>query len=290
MTHFRVGLNAGAGTNFSELTRRWRMAEELGFDSLWVPDHTASFATGGAGLSFDGWICLAAMASNTDTIRIGTMVTNPILRHPTILAKQALAVDHLSGGRLELGIGTGVAEFDYDAVGRPVMTPTERAAHLADYIDTVIAVMESPTGVNRRGTHYSTATVHSPEPVQRPRPPVTVGGQIRRVIQIAGRHADRWNTHGPAGASVDEIVELTRRQLAVLNEAAVAADRDPLRIVKSLMGVQALDVWTGETTLPAIVDRFQPMGFSELIIGWPGDDRIPELERVASEVIPDLRK
>jgi len=290
MTCFRFGLAVGANAPFAVLERRWRIAEEFGFDNLWVSDHTASFASGGTGYCYDGWVILAAMACRTSTIRIGTLVSNPVLRAPAILAKQALAVDDLSGGRLELGIGTGIAEFDYDAVGEPYWSARERGERLAEYVRIVASILESPEPVTAGGPFYSVRTSRSPEAVQRPRPPITIGGQAPQVIEVAARHADRWNTHGPAGADVDEILNRSRRQTAVIDDLARSHGRDPKAITRALMGVQALDVWNRDISVGEIVERFSPLGFSEFVFGWPGEDRIDEIERVAADVLPSLRQ
>jgi alkanesulfonate monooxygenase SsuD/methylene tetrahydromethanopterin reductase-like flavin-dependent oxidoreductase (luciferase family) len=289
MVKFRFGVSAGANAPYADLHKRWSLVEDLGFENLWVADHTAGFASGGATAVYDGWTTLAAMACSTRTIRIGTLVSNPVLHAPAVLAKQALAVDDLSGGRLELGIGTGIAQFDYDAVGASVWTAKERAARFAEYVEIVASVLQTPGEVSYSGEFYGVTTLASPASVQRPRPPITVGGQAQKVVEVAGRHADRWNTHGPAGADVDEIIRRTERQVATLAETAAANGRDPRSIVLSVMGVQALDVWSRDITVPEIVDRFAPLGFSEFVFTWPGEDRISELERLALDVLPGLR-
>lgn len=289
MTGFRFGVAAGANASFAALERRWRLVENLGFDNLWVSDHTAGFASGGATSCYDGWTILTAMACRTSSIRIGTLVSNPVLRHPAILAKQALAVDDLSGGRLELGIGTGIAGFDYDAIGEPYWLARERGERLAEYVGVVASVLESPEPIAVDGTFYKTKTLQSPRAVQQPRPPITIGGQARQVIEVAARHGDRWNTHGPAGADIDEILDRSRRQTALLDQLALSHGRDPSAIVRSLMGAQALDVWTRNISVAEIAERFHPLGFSEFVFGWPGDDRVSQLEQTAREVLPGLR-
>lgn len=285
---FTFGISTGANAPIDVLRRRWKIVEDLGFTSAWVPDHTASFAGGGAIPCHDGWSVLAAMACHTSTVRIGTLVTNPVLRHPVILAKQAMAVDAISGGRLELGIGTGIAEFDYDAVGEPMPPASERVARLGEYVGIVASLLDSPDPVSVDGTYYRARTLRSPETVQQPRPPITIGGQARRVIEIAAAHADRWNTHGPSGADLDEIVNKTSQQVTTLEELARLNGRDPGAISRSLMGVQALDIWSRDVDLREICERFAPLGFTEFVLGWPGEDRLDELEKLATEVLPTL--
>jgi alkanesulfonate monooxygenase SsuD/methylene tetrahydromethanopterin reductase-like flavin-dependent oxidoreductase (luciferase family) len=286
---FHFGMSAGANVPFRMLRERWRLVEDLGFDHLWVSDHTGSFAGGGASACFEGWTTLAAMACATRSIRIGTLVSNPVLRPPAVLAKQALTVDDLSEGRLELGIGTGIVEFDHAAVGEPFWAMPERLDRFAEYVDIVAAILADPGPVSRRGRYYDAATSASPPSVQRPRVPLTVGGQAPRVIEVAARHADRWNTHGPPGADLATIIERSRRQVARLDDAAASHGRDPATIIRSLAGVQALNIWTNDVSVVEIVEAFAPLGFSELILSWPGDDRLDELERLAADVLPSLR-
>ncbi len=272
------------------LTVRWRLVEELGFDFLWLPDHTADYRKLD-GPWFDGWTTLAAMALSTHRIRVGTLVSNPILRHPVMLARQAAAVDHLSGGRLELGIGTGIAGFDHDALGSTYWLPRERAERFAEYV----AVVEGLLGSGGRpfsfaGSHYATRDVRVlPEPLQAPRLPITVGGQSPTVLRVAAARADCWNTHGPFGASVEEILAVTRRQSALVDELCANAGREPSSLRRSLLLFDALDAWASPGALTRIVERFSAIGVREYVLFWPGDDRRAELERVAAEVIPALR-
>ena len=162
----------------------------MGFDIAYVTDHTGDYRNL-AGYWLDGWTVLTHMARHTDRIRIGTLVTNPLLHHPAQLAKQAVAVDHLSGGRLELGIGTGIAGFDHNAVGQDYWPPRERADRFAEYVAIVDGVLRSQGGsFQHTGTYLrSSGTPMSPAPVQQPRPPITVGRPIAHGA--AGRRPAR---------------------------------------------------------------------------------------------------
>ncbi len=151
-----------------QLADRWRLAEQLGFDLLYVADHTGDYR-GLRGYWLDGWTVLTAMAAETTSIRIGTLVSNPILRHPVMLAKTAVAIDHLSSGRLELGIGTGIAGFDHAAVGVPYWSPKERVSRFREYIQVVDEVLRSSGTYEFRGRWFNTnGTAMTPAPVQRP--------------------------------------------------------------------------------------------------------------------------
>jgi alkanesulfonate monooxygenase SsuD/methylene tetrahydromethanopterin reductase-like flavin-dependent oxidoreductase (luciferase family) len=122
MPELRFGVLDVPDASFPTLVRRWRRVEELGFDFLFVADHYRH--TRKASLPwFDGWTALAAMAVETTNVRIGPLVANQILRAPAVVAKAAVAVDHLSHGRLELALGKGVEEFDHLAMGLPYWPP-----------------------------------------------------------------------------------------------------------------------------------------------------------------------
>jgi alkanesulfonate monooxygenase SsuD/methylene tetrahydromethanopterin reductase-like flavin-dependent oxidoreductase (luciferase family) len=277
---------------FPTLAERCRRAEEAGFDAVYTADHTRDFRHPGPW--FDCWTAMAAMAAATSKVRIGTMVSNPIIRPPVLLAQEALALDHLSGGRLELGIGTGIAGFDHDAMGSDHWTLSERARRFAEYVEIVDGVLRSgpdrPFGYKGE-FHRAEGVIVDPAPVQQPRPPITVAGQSPTVLRVAAERADAWNTHGPFGAGVDEILEVTRRQSDRLDELCVAAGRQPGDVRRSLLCFWVLDAWESPGTLADIVSRFSAIGLTEFVVTWPEDDRQRTLfEDAVTEVIPALRR
>ena len=276
---------------FPTLVERWRRAEELGFDHLWVADHSGDYRNLN-GHWFDGWTVLAAMATETTRIRIGTLVSNPILRPPALLAKEALTIDHLSEGRLELGIGTGIAGFDRAAMGIDYWSPRERAARFSEYVEVVDRLLRSPSRTYAfEGRYYRTRGAPMvPPPVQRPRPPITVGGQSPTVLRLAAERADCWNTHGPFGLSLDEILEITRRQNDQLDEMCTALGRDPAKLRRSLLLFGALDAWVRPDALETVVMRFRDVGIGEFVVCWPASEQLELFERVVAEVIPALKR
>jgi alkanesulfonate monooxygenase SsuD/methylene tetrahydromethanopterin reductase-like flavin-dependent oxidoreductase (luciferase family) len=135
----RFGIEVPQDAPFPALVERWQRAEELGFDHLWVADHSADTRTDHSGdyrnldgTWFDGWTVLAVMAKETTHIRVGTLVSNPVFRPPALLAKEALTIDHLSGGRLELGIGTGIEPLDHATMRLDYWSPGERVARFSE--------------------------------------------------------------------------------------------------------------------------------------------------------------
>lgn len=273
------------------LLDRFRMVEELGFDQLFLPDHIGNiFASEPPWL--DGWTMTTAAALATSTIRVGTLVSNPILRPPAVLAKEALTIDQLSGGRLELGIGAGIMESDHHATGTEPWTVKERVARYPEYVRVLDEALRHDGGpYTFEGDWYTVRDLPTgPAATQRPRPPIIVGGQAPAVLRVAAERADAWNTNGRPDASVDENVALATGWSGLVDEFAEAASRDPSTLRKSVLFWAATDVLTGRATLEELVGRYAPAGFTEFVIGWPyTPEERDRFERLATEVVPKLR-
>jgi len=291
MDNLRFGVLVLQDAPFPELERRWRTCQELGFDTVYVADHSRDYRAL-SGHWFDGWTVLAAMAAATTRIRIGTLVTNPILRSPLLVAKAAATVDHLSGGRLELAIGTGIAPFDHAAAGVPYWPPKERVERFREYVEVVDGLLRSATQpFSYAGRYHRAGEVPLvPAPVQRPRPPILVGGQSPTVRRVAVERADGWNTHGPFGLGVDDILEVTRRQNREMDAWCEEAGRDPATLRRSLLLFDALDPWGSPDLLPRLVERFSAIGMTEFVVFWPDtDEQRKVFDHVVSDVLPRMR-
>jgi alkanesulfonate monooxygenase SsuD/methylene tetrahydromethanopterin reductase-like flavin-dependent oxidoreductase (luciferase family) len=289
MAELRFGVLDVPDAEFPTLVERWRRVEELGFDFLFVADHYRH--TRAASLAwFDGWTTLTAMALETKTVRIGPLVANPVLRAPAVMAKAAVAVDHLSNGRLELAIGKGVEESDHMAVGEPYWDAAERSARFREYVEVVRGVLRSSqTPFTFEGRYYRTYEVTvAPGPVQRPQPPITVGGRSPSARRIAAERADCWNTFALGPVPFDEIVETVRAQNRELDEQCGTLGRDPATLRRSLVCWKPLDPWETPDAFERIVVTFRDAGISEFNVMWPGDERLPLLEKAAA-AIPSLR-
>jgi alkanesulfonate monooxygenase SsuD/methylene tetrahydromethanopterin reductase-like flavin-dependent oxidoreductase (luciferase family) len=187
-----------------------RAAEDAGLDALFRSDHYRSIGRGDPAGSLDAWATLAALAAVTSRIRLGTMVSPVTFRPASVLAKNVVTVDHVSGGRVELGIGAGWYEPEHAAYSFPFMTPRERL----DELDRQLAEI---------ARQWTVADDVWPKPVQQPRPPIIVGGSARpRTVRAAVRFADEYNTVFPT-------VEEARERRRVLDEAAREAGRANLR-------------------------------------------------------------
>ncbi|NED94077.1 LLM class flavin-dependent oxidoreductase [Phytoactinopolyspora alkaliphila] len=281
----RVGVMVMADAPMPTLLERFRRLEELGFDQLFLADHLAHpFEPGKTW--FDYGSLVGAAATVTERIKIGTMVNNPILRPPALLAREAVTVDHLSGGRLELGIGAGIVELDHLATGTQPWTVRQRVGRFVEYARIVDELLRSTGGEYEfLGAHLQVRGLPTnPGPVQRPRPPIIVGGQAPTILRVAAQRADIWNTIGRLDATVDENIELTRGQNRRLDELTAEIGRDPRSLRRSV----AIDPFTAPETFDEQVERFTAVGFDEFFFTWPDDEHDDELTRIA-KALPSLR-
>jgi len=283
--NLRFGVLVVPDAPFPVLVQRWRHVEALGFDFLFVADHyrhprDASLPW------FDGWTALAAMALQTSSIRIGPLVANPILRGPAGVAKAAAAIDHLSSGRLELAIGKGVEKSDHEATGTPLWSARERAARFREYVDVVDGLLGSwETPFTFEGRYYRThQTSLAPAPVQRPSPPITVGGQSLTVRRVAAERAACWNTFALGDVPFDEILAILRHHNQELDQLCAELGRDPAEVRRSLVLWKPLDPWETPDALDRIVTAFAEAGFGEFIIMWPPEDGTRLIEHAAHTV------
>jgi alkanesulfonate monooxygenase SsuD/methylene tetrahydromethanopterin reductase-like flavin-dependent oxidoreductase (luciferase family) len=268
------GLAVDLDAAFPELAHRAKTGEALGFETIYVPDHSRPWRHDPVpgGLWFDGWTALAAFAGATSSARVGTLVSNPVLRPPGLLVREALAVDHLSSGRLQLGIGTGIAGFDHEATGTPYWPIGERLARFREYVAFVDAALKAGGTFTASGQHFSGHLTGLPAPVQAPRPPITVAGASKGVRAVAVARAESWNTHGAFGVGPNDILE----HLATLNrdvsERCEAAGRDPASLRRSVLLLGALSPWTQRGRLAGLVEEMSAIGFEEVVVFWPWTD------------------
>lgn len=289
-SELRFGVLVLQDAPFATLRERWQRVEELGFDLLFVADHARH--TRDPSLPWlDGWTTLAAMALETSAVRIGPLVANPVLHRPAPLAKAAATLDHLSNGRLELAIGQGVERFDHDETGIPYWPAPERAARFREYVEVVDGALRSWQGPFTFEGRYHRAhdIALAPPPVQRPRPPITVGGRSPTARRVAAERADCWNTFGLSPTPPEAVVETTRRHNRELDELCAEHGRDPAQLRRSLVMWSPLDPWAAPGAFERIVDSFVDAGISDFIVMWPPEDRLRALERAAS-ALPSLRE
>ena len=275
----RIGLkNSGQDTTIEALRDVWRIADEAGFDHVWDFDHLASIGPGGVARTvYEGWTLLAAIAASTRRVRFGCMVTGNIYRHPALLAKMVVTVDHLSGGRLEFGVGAGWAEAEAKMFGLEGLD--HRVGRLRESIESMISLWTNDrTTIDGRYYHFNDA-IADPKPIQKPHPPIWIGAGGDQMMLLVARYADVWNSAG--AASPEAASEQSRR----LDDLCRKVGRDPAAIRRS---IQHMFDGRDRAQLVDRIGRHLELGFTEQIINCQG----PEHARVAAaaaEALPELR-
>jgi len=221
----RIFTEPQQGASYDDQLAVAREAEALGFDAFFRSDHYLHMGEG-SGLPgpTDSWVTLAALARETERIRLGTMVTAATFRHPGPLAISVAQVDQMSGGRVELGLGAGWFDDEHRAYGIPFPSTRERFERLEEQLAIVTGLWTTPEGerFSHRGPHYQVVDSPArPKPVQSPRPPVIVGGWgTNTTPRLAAVYADEFNVPFPP---LDAFRPAVDRVVA----ACEAADRDP---------------------------------------------------------------
>ncbi len=268
-----------------EMRDRWAWFERQGWDSLWMPDHFVPSANNDQPM-FEAWTLLAALATQTERARLGVLVSSNTFRHPALLAKQAITLDHVSNGRLELGIGAGWFVGEHEMFGLefpPTRELVERYAEAVDLLDRYLR--NDRTTFN--GEYYELQDAwNRPAPVQQPRMPFMLGAHGPKMIDIAAQYADTWNTRGTP--------EEVRARNETMDEACARHERDPKSVKRSLLYVVAQmkdeQPWDSVDAFVDYVGRFSEAGVQEFIFQPPPPDRLDIVERVATEALPCLRE
>jgi F420-dependent oxidoreductase-like protein len=279
----QFGLVTDQNMSWPTLVERWRLFESLGFDSAWDCDHYVQ-PSRPTGPYFEAWTLLAGLAARTDSIRLGVLVSCNTFRHPALLAKEAVTVDHVSNGRLELGLGAGWYEPEHHQFGVEFPGASELVGRYREAVEIVDRLMRNDVS-SYEGTFYQLHDAPMrPAPVQQPRPPLTLAAHKPKMLRIVAEYADRWNSFG----SVEEM----RERNTILDEHCADLGRDPSTIVRSLYGWAAMmpqDPWASADGFEDMVGRYRSVGVNEFLVDQPRDDQLPILERVAADLLPRLR-
>jgi alkanesulfonate monooxygenase SsuD/methylene tetrahydromethanopterin reductase-like flavin-dependent oxidoreductase (luciferase family) len=264
---------------WDEYVRRCRQVEELGFDAFKFADHLVPW-TGRKAPWFELWSSLSAIAMATTRIRLATFVAQIPFRNPAMFALQALTADHICGGRLDIGLGTGL-EVDpaYRMMGIENWSAKERVARFGEYVEVVDRLL-SQEEVSCQGTYYRIdAATLLPRPVQSPRPPLIVAALGPVMLGHAARHADIWNTMSFA-TTFEAQLEETRQRVAAIDARCVAIGRDPASLRRSYLMYDMApsadggrSYYESEETFARMVRRIIALGISELALSYPTLDR-----------------
>jgi F420-dependent oxidoreductase-like protein len=276
-----------ASHTWAEVLDDFRTAEDLGFDHAWIVDHFVDTDGPPYLPCLEAWTLLAALAARTSRIRLGVLVSSNTFRHPALLAKEAVTVDHVSNGRLILGIGTGWHEDEHRRYGIDLPPVGERV----DRFEEAIVMIKGLTSQDRttfQGRHYRLDDAPlSPRPVQA-RIPLLIAAHRPRMLRIAARYADQWDTFATLpGSATDGLETPVADRIRALDAACAEIGRDPAEIRRSTWA--GPEVYASPTAFEDFVRAHRALGFTDFSIERPPDGRRDALERIARETIPALR-
>lgn len=271
-TRVRFGVQTGCqDTSWQELRETWKLVEALGYDTAWTFDHFFAILTDPSRPCFEGWSLLAALAAETTRPQIGVLVSGNTYRHPAILAKMGATVDHVSGGRLIMGLGAAWFELEHAAYGIPFYSTGVRVGRLDEAAE-IIRRLWTETAVSFEGRYYRLKDAYGePKPVQKPRPPIMIGGGGEKLtLRVVAKHADQWNTFGSP--------DVFRHKRDVLRTHCAAVGRNPAEIEISWAGLVLVTDSRAEKeqVLRRVGERFgQPPEEAQrrVLVGSPGEIR-----------------
>lgn len=272
---------------YADLLRVWREADEIAeLDHAWLFDHLMPIGGDPDGPAFEGWTLLSALAAQTTRLRLGLLVTSNRFRPPAVLAKIATTVDVVSGGRLDFGIGAGsrpslpIARREYDAHGLPYLGAAEAVRALDESLVAIRRLWEETAPFDVDGEFVRlTGAFGNPKPVQRPHPPIVIGGRATATLRVAARHADVWNM---PGGSLADAVERSAR----LDELCAATGGDPGAITRSVfVPVDHDDPARTRDTVAAHLDA----GFTHVVLGLSAPYPAGVARWTADEIVRPLR-
>src|SRR5262245_3141042 len=272
-------------TTYEELVSVWKEADDLGFDSAFAFDHFMPIMANPGGPWFEGWTLLAALATQTRHLRVGLLVTGNIYRFPALLAKSAVTVDHVSNGRLILGIGAGWFEGECKAYGIPFYTVGQRARRLGESVEVLTKLFTQPR-TTFKGKYYTLDDAPcEPKAVQKPHPPILVGGMGPKLVQpVAARYAQIWHFFVRDG-DAEKAKELCEGFDKICHDVG----RDPAEVEKAT-SLRAAELGSSAEEMRAKVRGLADIGVRHIVVQLsPPFDR-GLLRRFAEEVMAEFRK
>ncbi|MGH2783924.1 MAG: LLM class flavin-dependent oxidoreductase [Actinomycetota bacterium] len=202
------------GAAFDDVLAHARLAESLGYDSVWVEDHLRVIAVPPGSPAYEGWTTLTGLLAGTERIAAGPLVLAEGFRNPAYLASAAATLDQMSRGRLILGIGAGGYEAEFRSFGYEWLESAERAERLAEALEVITGMWEGRAFEGR--WYRADGSTDCPKPYQQPRPPIWIGGRGPSLLRVAARYADSWNA--PL-LTPDEVAEKAARLRSFCEEA-----------------------------------------------------------------------
>jgi alkanesulfonate monooxygenase SsuD/methylene tetrahydromethanopterin reductase-like flavin-dependent oxidoreductase (luciferase family) len=277
-------LTAPMNVGYDEILRVWREADTVPeITHAWLFDHLMPIGGDPDGPIFEGWTLLSALAAQTERLRLGLMVTSNRFRPPAMLAKIATTVDIVSGGRLDFGIGAGsrpshpLARREYDGHGLPYHTQDDAVAALAEACTVIRRLWTENAPFDFDGAHVKLkGAFGNPKPVQRPHPPIMIGGRASATLRVVAEHADEWNI--PGGGDIDDLVGRSK----LLDRYCTEIGRDPATITRSIF--LPVDYAKPASTKEKI-DEAVGAGFGHIVFGLANPYPDGVAQWVADELI-----
>jgi alkanesulfonate monooxygenase SsuD/methylene tetrahydromethanopterin reductase-like flavin-dependent oxidoreductase (luciferase family) len=273
LTIVRVGLVILPSDRWKEARTRWEWADAVGFSTAWTYDHVRW-----GGMPDGPWHAavpvLAAAAAVTRRIRLGTLVATPNFRHPVTLARDVLALDDVSRGRFDLGVGPGSEGPDATALGQAPWSVTERMERFGEFLQILRPILDgdAATRTTLTGRHYASAEAPStPGALQAPFP-LTVAAGGRRGLGLAAEYGQQWVTIGPAGPGPrtrESVLQAVRRQVALLEIACGEVGRNPSTLRKVLLWTPVETVITSLDQFDELAAPYEDLGFDQLVLHHP---------------------
>jgi alkanesulfonate monooxygenase SsuD/methylene tetrahydromethanopterin reductase-like flavin-dependent oxidoreductase (luciferase family) len=278
-----------ANKSLARVYDEFQMAEDLGFDHAWLVDHLVDTDGPPEHPCLEAWTLLAAIAARTKRIRLGVLVTSNTFRHPAVLLKEAVTVDHISGGRLILGLGSGWHDDEHRRYGIDLPEPAERVDRFAEAVEMISLLMSQPR-TTFHGQHYRLDDAPlEPRPIQQPRIPILIAAHRPRMLRLAARFADQWDTFATLpGTATDGVSASIEERIRSLDDACREIGRDPAEIRRSTWARSA--ALESDEIYAGFVDRHRLLGFTDFSVVAPAAGAEAVLRRVAEGVIPELRQ
>jgi alkanesulfonate monooxygenase SsuD/methylene tetrahydromethanopterin reductase-like flavin-dependent oxidoreductase (luciferase family) len=277
-------LTAPMNVGYDEILRVWREADTVPeIEHAWLFDHLMPIGGDPDGPIFEGWTLLSALAAQTERMRVGLLVTSNRFRPPAVLAKIATTVDIVSGGRLDFGIGAGsrpshpLARREYDGHGLPYHTQDDAVAALAEACTVIRRLWTAEEPFDFDGSHVKLqGAFGNPKPVQRPHPPIMIGGRASATLRVVAEHADLWNI--PGGGDIEDLAGRSR----LLDRYCEEIGRDPASITRSIF--LPVDYDKPEFTREKIEEAVGA-GFGHIVLGLANPYPDGVAQWVADELI-----
>ncbi|MEU4192592.1 LLM class flavin-dependent oxidoreductase [Kribbella sp. NPDC026611] len=252
------------------------IAEDAGFDGLWTGDNLRHPRDPAIPVH-DGPTVVAGWAATTRRIRVGLLIANLVFRQPTVLAKHAVTLDHISAGRFDLGIGSGVWPTDHGMAGTPQWGAPERSERLAEFVAVVDRLLSGDVS-DHDGPYYPyTLAAMTPGPVQ-DRLPLIIAANAPKALAVVAAHADGWVTFPGAAAEEEFYARSTERSRAL--DAALGGRK----IRRLLLAYGVIDPWASVEGFARLVERWGGIGFDELVLYAPKEHERAVFDQVTKRL------